>query len=273
MPKPRNLPNFYPRPPRGGRPSRSGWWCPLRSYFYPRPPRGGRQDGLTRYVKKKTISIHALREEGDTSRGSSARCIPISIHALREEGDRPPSVVASKVCYFYPRPPRGGRRDLAGVPGAIYRFLSTPSARRATGCGSGCAARREEFLSTPSARRATLPAGCKRPATGISIHALREEGDKIAFADLGWYEVFLSTPSARRATRNGPTLTDFLYLFLSTPSARRATGRYQVRQRHFENFYPRPPRGGRLAGWDVQMGLPKFLSTPSARRATQEVEV
>ena len=56
----------------------------------------------------------------------------------------------------------------------------------------------------------------------ISIHALREEGDKITFADLGWYEVFLSTPSARRATDVRPVDANEL-LFLSTPSARRAT--------------------------------------------------
>ena len=56
------------------------------------------------------ISIHALREEGDTFRQSLAYLIPISIHALREEGDR----VA--FCGFE----------------RIEPFLSTPSARRAT---------------------------------------------------------------------------------------------------------------------------------------------
>ena len=34
--------------------------------------------------------------------------------------------------YFYPRPPRGGRRSAAGLEGQAGRFLSTPSARRAT---------------------------------------------------------------------------------------------------------------------------------------------
>ena len=33
---------------------------------------------------------------------------------------------------FYPRPPRGGRRDLADAFPQIMEFLSTPSARRAT---------------------------------------------------------------------------------------------------------------------------------------------
>ena len=34
-----------------------------------------------------TISIHALREEGDAAWVPSWRASPISIHALREEGD------------------------------------------------------------------------------------------------------------------------------------------------------------------------------------------
>ena len=59
-------------------------------------------------------------------------CSSISIHALREEGDtahRPPS---SCPCHFYPRPPRGGRRAGYVVIGDTLVFLSTPSARRAT---------------------------------------------------------------------------------------------------------------------------------------------
>ena len=58
------------------------------------------------------ISIHALREEGDTSqsqRHSGRR--KISIHALREEGDPAIRLAgASSKKNFYPRPPRGGRR-------------------------------------------------------------------------------------------------------------------------------------------------------------------
>ena len=34
-----------------------------------------------------SISIHALREEGDWSTASAGRAMLISIHALREEGD------------------------------------------------------------------------------------------------------------------------------------------------------------------------------------------
>ena len=38
----------------------------------------------------------------------------------------------------------------------------------------------DEFLSTPSARRATQPGGQGNLLAGISIHALREEGDQKA---------------------------------------------------------------------------------------------
>ena len=78
---------FYPRPPRGGRPvyciskkrrttflstpsarratqsGRPRWTGPRN--FYPRPPRGGRLDRPSPSGWAMTISIHALREEGD----------------------------------------------------------------------------------------------------------------------------------------------------------------------------------------------------------------
>ena len=83
-----------------------------------------------------TISIHALREEGDglativkllnalflstpsarratfrVSRQSGSK--RISIHALREEGDEMPIYSIPGIENFYPRPPRGGRRKTA----------------------------------------------------------------------------------------------------------------------------------------------------------------
>ena len=56
------------------------------------------------------------------------------------------------------------------------------------------------FLSTPSARRATRSGNGKRSILFISIHALREEGDKVAVHTSYAISGFLSTPSARRAT-------------------------------------------------------------------------
>ena len=56
------------------------------------------------------------------------------------------------------------------------------------------------FLSTPSARRATQSLMQLRGVVGISIHALREEGDDASSLGMRKPLLFLSTPSARRAT-------------------------------------------------------------------------
>ena len=168
---------FYPRPPRGGRQNGIIQICALDD-FYPRPPRGGRRSTVPSIPFHSSISIHALREEGDSPfsyRAGGYRTI--SIHALREEGDiRHCSLLCPKP-YFYPRPPRGGRRRWRRHSPELTRFLTTPSARRAT---------KELYLTGTS--------------TDISIHALREEGDySLPTAKERPYQ-FLSTPSARRAT-------------------------------------------------------------------------
>ena len=56
----------------------------------------------------------------------------ISIHALREEGDHKAAQPHTPPGYFYPRPPRGGRQATYSPSFDHSRFLSTPSARRAT---------------------------------------------------------------------------------------------------------------------------------------------
>ena len=59
-------------------------------------------------------------------------------------------------------------------------------------------------------------------------------------------------------------------LFLSTPSARRATCKTELLRPDAGDFYPRPPRGGRLSSDFRTSHVVPFLSTPSARRATYE---
>ena len=124
----------------------------------------------------------------------------ISIHALREEGDSVTRFSDSPYRYFYPRPPRGGRQEL-----------------------TACIVRRDLFLSTPSSRRATWRSSSVILFFGISIHALREEGDPSCFCGHPGRGNFYPRPP-----RGG---------------RRRCTG-YCLRQQH---FYPRPPRGGRLS--------------------------
>ena len=56
------------------------------------------------------------------------------------------------------------------------------------------------FQSTPSARRATQASLRDFMREAISIHALREEGDRRGCGGLPLLCIFQSTPSARRAT-------------------------------------------------------------------------
>ena len=102
----------------------------------------------------------------------------ISTHALREEGDLIcPPFPCSVQPHFYPRPPRGGRLTRNGPTFLLFRFLPTPSARRATVQVeqavddieiSTHALREEGDLSLVSSHGS---------ASHISTHALREEGD------------------------------------------------------------------------------------------------
>ena len=102
------------------------------------------------------ISIHALREEGDLSPVWFLTLTwNISIHALREEGDGFLFLLPLSTSYFYPRPPRGGRpgkHRRASNPEQNF-YPRPPRGGRRTRFTTHCTTRR--FLSTPSARRAT----------------------------------------------------------------------------------------------------------------------
>ena len=169
-------------------------------HFYPRPPRGGRRGSIT-----------GLNFNDEFLSTPSAR---------RATPGQTPGM--PRPLHFYPRPPRGGRRFGLLVTPSMCGFLSTPSARRATD-GISFATINGEFLSTPSARRATYMATAENIVTVISIHALREEGDRpcqrLLYRQCNFY------PRPPRGGRH-----------------RRACC-----QTCHRNFYPRPPRGGRPA--------------------------
>ena len=103
----------------------------------------------------------------------------------------------------------------------------------------------------------------------ISIHALREEGDQHGDKLLGLLAQFLSTPSARRATRLLPDCLSRCPDFYPRPP-RGGRLRPCVVRLGLSYFYPRPPRGGRLISRIIVLLAQKFLSTPSARRATYD---
>ena len=105
---------------------------------------------------KGSISIHALREEGDFCKAVCASRPSISIHALREEGDSISRPTTTSALNFYPRPPRGGRRGMWSSSTTRHNFYPRPPRGGRPGNLSGIG-QIVEFLSTPSARRATCP--------------------------------------------------------------------------------------------------------------------
>ena len=180
------------------------WTVTALSYFYPRPPRGGRPSKPPFCCALTRISIHALREEGDSPfwHINDVAQIFLSTPSARR-ATHPVGGVRAGESDFYPRPPRGGRRALTeantsavtisihalreegdamssfGLP-LIALFLSTPSARRATLEVRAVRRVGADFYPRPprggrQVCRAEAPAG-----QIISIHALREEGDRFA---------------------------------------------------------------------------------------------
>ena len=101
----------------------------------------------------------------------------ISIHALREEGDEAWAEYRMKPNNFYPRPPRGGRPELILQTRAPGQFLSTPSARRATWYIIVIVCKRHISIHALREEGDGIRSPSFIVVSKISIHALREEGD------------------------------------------------------------------------------------------------
>ena len=265
MPDSFQLPDFYPRPPRGGR--RDLLALSNSADLFLSTPSARR---ATRWIllrlRCSRISIHALREEGDHLRVLQAQDQTISIHALREEGDQDHRQVGSSDFISIHALREEGDDSTVGVGRQVEISIH---------------ALREEGDHPP--RRSSR----RKP---ISIHALREEGDVRQAATMPCPAYFYPRPprggrpcgrpwKPRRHThfyprppRGGRLFRDgvilSLHIFLSTPSARRATyvAGYVTKKTYISihalreegdtslshlfltstDFYPRPPRGGRL---------------------------
>ena len=212
---------FYPRPPRGGRLSASTSGAAALN-FYPRPPRGGRPVDSGRVFGGTHFYPRPPR---------GGRRLPPSGQRLLQE------------THFYPRPPRGGRQARCARFRPANDFYPRPPR-------GGRPFWRQKTPGVPF----------------ISIHALREEGDLlIRWRTPTWAYFYPRPPRGGRPLplhRREPVAG-----FLSTPSARRATAAsaapfgglmisiHALREEGdqsctlnlpcHENFYPRPPRGGR----------------------------
>ena len=215
---------------------------PLEFLSTPSARRATRR-GRPGYARRR-ISIHALREEGDLASSWMQWVPPISIHALREEGD--------SHCMW--------------IRACFLRFLSTPSARRATQCATGTGCHQSNFYPRPP-RGGRLPRSTT-PAPPTNFYPRPPRG-------------------GRRSRRYGPH--DPHYFYPRPPRGGRRSGCCSPRHAS-DHFYPRPPRGGRRRSRPIRpliidfyprpprggrpreslpVSLPQsFLSTPSARRAT-----
>ena len=139
---------------RRATPGRAGCQIPA-PYFYPRPPRGGRQSGRGYRKLRLCISIHALREEGDSAAATVISFIP-DFYPRPPRGGRHNAGqgLERPTWYFYPRPPRGGRPlTVLSVPTHTHFYPRPPRGGR-------------QYYSHPISA-----------FLNISIHALREEGD------------------------------------------------------------------------------------------------
>ena len=100
---------FQSTPPRGGRLRQPAQGSGASDHFNPRPREGGDDVGFVSRVPPSSISIHAPREGGRHQRCClTCSAGGISIHAPREGGDFGEVGRVAIMCYFNPRPPRGG---------------------------------------------------------------------------------------------------------------------------------------------------------------------
>ena len=214
-------------------------------YFNPRPPWGGRRHRLelrlkvgafqsTPSVGRATSRAHrhqalkAFQSTPSVGRATKAIINPKSIRLFQST----PSVGRATLCLaqpqhlsldFNPRPPWGGRRS----PGEnTTAYIS--------------------FQSTPSVGRATRHINQKGGAGGISIHALRGEGDNVLWSFNRLPSYFNPRPpwGGRRLCMHPPKR----HAQVISIHALRGEGDgladwHSVYPR--ENFNPRPPWGGR----------------------------
>ena len=175
--------------------------APLAATFLSTPSARRATQPLANWILRALISIHALREEGDAKTSRLRRALTISIHALREEGDirslsRLSQLMAISIHalreegdplvvgmagrthgYFYPRPPRGGRRLVYGRQ-RRGKLISIHALREEGDIGGNFPRKSPQKISIHALREEGDAKQKQLDALQrISIHALREEGD------------------------------------------------------------------------------------------------
>ena len=167
--------------------------------FYPRPPRGGRH-----YLLDFLLNVGKFLSTPSVGRATTvyrekARGLCISIHALRGEGDWSRGCETWPEPNFYPRPPWGGRRKWAASPVARKVFLSTPSVGRATPNPCLTRWRSTDFYPRPPWGGRLTPIKDLIPTIPFLSTPSVGRATEVVF-DYLTTVTFLSTPSVGRAT-------------------------------------------------------------------------
>mgnify|MGYP001623992893 CR=1 FL=1 len=191
---------FYPRSPRGERPSSFLASGLAGSYFYPRSPRGERRN----YQTSNSITWHFYPRSPRGERPPPRRLVPIGTVFLSTLPARGATLQILGPCgilsvHFYPRSPRGERHRRRRERSAGGR-ISIHAPREGSDPGRALTvALGNNFY--PRSPRGERPVGAPRrgPTAHISIHAPREGSDMMRGFAISTQK-FLSTLPARGAT-------------------------------------------------------------------------
>ena len=124
--------------------------------FYPRPPRGGRPEVVNAYALPPSfLSTPSARRATRKNTGRRRNILQFLSTPSARRATPKHHAESRTDLDFYPRPPRGGR--LSYLCGFIHELIISIHALREEGDWQRRDARRYPavFLSTPSARRAT----------------------------------------------------------------------------------------------------------------------
>ena len=126
---------------------------------------------IPKFFRQVIISIHALRVEGDALRSACRNHRQISIHALRVEGHYRFNSRKAVQRYFYPRPPGGGRpKPTEPMCGSKHFYPRPPGGGRQqkrTKFSSVFAQKGEEFASLRRGKRKFAGGVLKRTNFGF----------------------------------------------------------------------------------------------------------
>ena len=123
---------------------------------------------------------------------------------------------------FYPRPPRGGRRNRLDYTGMFLNISIHALREEGDISTSSRTGKFRYFYPRPPRGGRQRRMNHAELGRGISIHALREEGDPETWRVSGMTKISIHA-LREEGDDDAPEVTPPTWIFLSTPSARRAT--------------------------------------------------